>query len=266
LAHAQDLDEDGITALVDLLGEHVEQRSAAETAVRRYKHILDRINAADVDAELSIKLTHLGLELSTDYCRSNVHHLVDHAADHDTFIWIDMESADHTEATITLYKELRDVHDNVGICIQSYLKRSQDDIQDLVEHDGIIRLVKGAYNEPEEIAYRDRAAVREQYRQLLDQLFAQDTYFAVATHDKQLIDYAQELEDQYGKNRDKFEFQFLMGVRTGLQRELAEQGYTVSQYVPYGPDWLPYYWRRIRERKENLVFAATAVVRSLLDR
>lgn len=266
LAHTRKLNEDGATAMIDLLGEHVDRKPVAENALTRYVRLLDRIEQADVDADLSIKLTHLGLEIGQDYCRSNVHHLVEHAADHDTFIWLDMESSDHTDATIDLYKELREVHGNVGICIQGYLKRSQDDIQELLQHDGIIRLVKGAYDEPPEIAYQSKERVRENYKSLLEQLFAADTSFAVATHDKQLIDHAQHLEAEYGTDRDRFEFQFLMGVRNTLQRELAAEGYTVSEYVPYGPDWLPYYWRRVREREENLIFAVKAVFYSLIGR
>ncbi len=266
LDHAQTVNNDGITPMINLLGEHVQQRPSAETTVRQYVTLLDRIDMASVDANLSIKPTQLGLEIGTDYCLSNIHHLVEHAADHDTFVWIDMESSTHTDATIDLYEELREVHDNVGICIQGYLKRSNDDILRLLEQDGIIRLVKGAYDEPGEIVYRGKESVREQYRNLLEQLFADDTYFAVATHDKQLINYAQHLEDEYGKDRGRFEFQFLMGVRNDLQRELADQGYTVSQYVPYGPEWLPYYWRRVRERRENLLFAAKAVIRSVVGR
>lgn len=266
LGHVETLNDDGITAMIDLLGEHVERKPKAENALTRYVKLLDRIEEHGVDAALSIKLTHLGLEIGEDYCRSNVHHLVDHAADHDTFIWLDMESSDHTDETIDLYKELRDVHDNVGICIQSYLKRSKDDITDLLDHDGIIRLVKGAYDEPEDIAYRGKDDVREQYRNLLEQLFAADCYFAVATHDTQLVEHTQTLEEEYGVDRDRFEFEFLMGVRNDLKRELAADGYTVSEYVPYGPEWLPYYWRRIRERKENLFFAVKAVTYSLIGR
>jgi proline dehydrogenase len=266
IAHTRKLNDAGVTAMIDLLGEHVDRKPDAERALTRYVRLLDRIEEAEVDAQLSIKLTHLGLEIGQDYCRSNVHHLVEHAADHDTFVWIDMESSAHTDATIDLYKELRDVHENVGICIQSYLHRSSDDVAELLEHDAIIRLVKGAYDEPTDIAYRNKDRVREAYRDLLDQLFGSDAYVAIATHDTALIEYAQRLDDEHDTDPAAFEFQFLMGVRDQLQRDLADQGYNVAEYVPYGPDWLPYYWRRIRERQENLVFAIKAVVYSLLGR
>lgn len=266
LRHVQGLNDDGITGMVDILGEHVERKPMAENALTEYVHLLNRMREEDVDGGLSIKLTHLGLEIGEEYCRSNVHHLLEHAASHDRFVWIDMESSAHTDETLTLYKELRKVHDNIGICLQSYLKRTDTDLQEVLDADGIIRLVKGAYDEPRDIAYREKEAVREHYRNLLDQLFAQDNYFAVATHDEQLIEHAQGLESEYDKDRDAFEFQFLMGVRNQLKQDLAADGYNVAEYVPYGDEWLPYYWRRVQERRENLTFALTAVLHSILGR
>lgn len=263
VAHVEDLNQDGVRGLVDLLGEHVEDPEAVEAAADEYMAVLERFDAEGVDADLSVKPTHLGLDISYDYCRDTLDDLVSEAARRDRFVWIDMESSDYTEDTIDLYTDLVAEHDNVGVCIQSYLKRSEDDVKALVEEGGVIRLVKGAYDEDPSVAYRDKTAVDENFRDLAEILFQEADDFAIATHDKDLVDHAQELEAAYDREGD-FRFQFLMGVRDDLQTDLTEDGYTVEEYVPYGDKWLEYYYRRVMERKENARFAAEAYIRSIL--
>ncbi|MFB6294852.1 MAG: proline dehydrogenase family protein [Candidatus Nanohaloarchaea archaeon] len=257
--HAHELNEDGIVAYIDLLGEHVEDRGVAEDARDEYIDLLDRMAAEDIDAGLSIKPTHLGLNIDRAFCRDNIATILERAAADGRYVWIDMESSDHTDATLDLYLDLLSEYSNVGVCIQAYLKRSRDDVERVIDAGGDIRLVKGAYSEPPEVAYQDRDAVDRNFRELMELLFDADTYFAVATHDEHLIERAKQRADVSGRSRDEFAFQFLMGVRDGLERELAEDGYRVGEYVPYGPEWLSYYWRRVRERKENLWFALRAV-------
>ncbi|MDY6777414.1 MAG: proline dehydrogenase family protein [Candidatus Nanohaloarchaea archaeon] len=265
IEHVEDLNEDGIRGMVDLLGEHVEDESEADTAVREYEGLLELFEEHDLEAGLSVKPTHLGLEIGYEYCLDNLKYLVRRAEGMDRTVWLDMESSDYTQETIDLYRELASRWDNVGICIQCYLKRSENDIMDLIEDEEVeerIRLVKGAYDEPEEIAYRDAEKVSENFRSLLELLFEDAHYVAVGTHDKELVEYAKQLEEQYDRSRESFEFQFLMGVRRDLKHEIADEGYTVAEYVPYGEEWMDYYYRRVRERTENLKFAVRAFLGS----
>lgn len=263
LRTARGLNDDGITALIDNLGEHVDEPAVAAAAVDEYTTLLHDVAAADLDAHLSVKPSHLGLDAAVDdpyaFCRDNVRELATAADRHDRFLWIDMESSAYTDDTLDLYTELLDDFDNVGVCIQSYLRRSPDDIQDVVAEDGTIRLVKGAYDEPASVAYQDWDRVGDQYRALLEELFASDTSFAVATHDEELVRYAQELEQEYDRSREEYEFQFLMGVGNDLKYDLVDEGYTVADYVPYGDDWFDYFWRRVQERPQNIRFLAESV-------
>jgi len=254
------LNEKGLHAMVDLLGEHVKDEETADRAVEAYDDLLSAMDTQDLDASLSVKPTHLGLEIGYAVCRDNLEYLVRRAEMVDRFVWIDMESSAHTEETIQLYEELLEEHDNVGLCIQCYLRRSEDDVERLLEHDNaVIRLVKGAYKEPEDKAFVEKEEMDENYRRLLRMLFESDNRFAVATHDMDLIRYAKQLEDQHDRDRDSYEYQFLLGVCDEFARDLADKGYRVGEYVPYGEEWLSYYWRRVRERKENLLFAVRAV-------
>lgn len=262
-AYVDGLNGDGITALVDLLGEHVEDPDEVAQVKDEYDRLLEDIVAQDLDAHLSIKLTHLGLDVDdTDVdgyslCRENVADFIEQSATHDRFLWIDMESRDYTDTTIDMYQELVDEFDNVGLCIQSYLERSEDDIERLQANDGVVRLVKGAYDGDSD--FEDWEGVGDNYRELLDDLFAGDTYFAVATHDKELIDHAQKLEQKYGKSRDGFEFQFLKGVCDDEKERLVDEGYTVVEYVPYGDDAFDYFWRRVQEHPQNLAYGIRTV-------
>jgi proline dehydrogenase len=269
LRHTRGLDDDNVTALIDLLGEHVEDPATVARDQAEYETVQQRIAERDLDAHLSVKPSHLGLDVTDDdmdaytYCRDNLYTLAEQAAEHDRCLWIDMESTDYTQDTLDLYTDLQNDFDNVGVCIQAYLERSADDIATLTDNDGTVRLVKGAYADDND--YDDWEQVGDVYGELLEDLFMSDTYFAVATHDEELIEYAQHLahDDTYPQTADDFEFQFLMGVRDDRQRELAEQGYTVSQYVPYGPDWFDYFWRRVQEKPENITVLAKSVADSL---
>lgn len=253
LDHSDKLNKDGVTALVDILGEHVEDPEKADNVTEEYRTLQNSIAENGLDAHISIKPSHIGLDVTEidgyNFCQDNLYELADNAAEHDQFLWIDMESSDYVDETLNLYTDLlNDGFENAGVCVQSYLKRSERDIADLTEEDDAkVRLVKGAYDEPEEVAYQDWEKVGDSYRDLLEDLFESDTHTAVATHDKELIEYAKDLEEEHDKPRDEWEFQFLTGVREDLKRDLADEGYNVSDYVPYGSDWFDYSWRRVQE-------------------
>ncbi|MDY6789254.1 MAG: proline dehydrogenase family protein [Candidatus Nanohaloarchaea archaeon] len=259
IGRAKHLDKKGIKALINLLGEHVEDENKVESTVLEYDDILTLLSKNDINACISVKPTQLGLEIDYDYCMDNLKYLARRAESLGKFMWIDMESSEHTQETVEMYRELIEDYDSVGICIQCYLKRSEQDIENLLG-DSVIRLVKGAYDESTDIAYRDRKKESENFKKLAEMLFESDDYFAIGTHDKELVDHCQQLMDEHNRPKDSFEFQFLKGVREDLKFEMAEKGFNVSEYVPYGPEWFSYYWRRVMERKENLLFALRAVL------
>lgn len=258
VARVRDLDDAGIASIVNHLGEHYEDPEAARADTEEYLRLLERLPAAARAPAISVKPSQLGLDVGEDVFRDNLARIVEVASAADTFVWIDMEGHETTDPTIRAYEAMAERYDGgVGVCLQANLRRTPDDVARLAETAGKIRLVKGAYDEPAEIAYRDGEAVEEAYRRLLRQLFTDATVgIAVATHDDALIEYALDLGAEYGRD---YEFQMLMGVREDRQRELAETE-TMYQYIPYGSAWASYFYRRIRERRENLRFALRAVV------
>ncbi|MDY6771091.1 MAG: proline dehydrogenase family protein [Candidatus Nanohaloarchaea archaeon] len=254
----EELNDFGARGMIDDLGEHVEDEEAAIEARDTYLDILETIDARGLDGSISVKPTHLGLEVDEELCQDNLEALAEKADELDLFLWVDMESSQHTDETVEIYLDLLDVTDRVGVCIQCYLKRSDDDLDRIINEGGKVRLVKGAYDEPEEIAYESKKQVDINYRKLMEKLFRQQARFAVATHDRELVERAKELYEEH--EPEDFEFQFLKGLRDDMKHDLVEEGYTVSEYIPYGDDWMAYYWRRVMERKENLFFAVKALV------
>ncbi len=249
LDHVDSLNENNVKGIINRLGEHTTDRDTVEQSVLAYEDLLEALDRTEVTADISVKLTQLGLLVDTEYCREQLERLAEHADALERFIWIDMESSDHTEETVSLYTDLCADHDNIGITLQSVLQRSENDLNRVLDVNGTVRLVKGAYTEPPSIAYQRQSAVREHYEELLDQLFDEGGHFAVATHDRIIIRYALRLAEEYGRSPDGFEFQSLKGVNDGLAHSLAVDGYTVGEYVPYGEEWRSYYRRRLIERK-----------------
>ena len=264
VAHVRALDDAGIGAIVNHLGEHYDDPADARADTEEYLRLLERLPATDPPATISVKPSQLGLGVGEDAFRDNLDRIVEVAAETGTFVWIDMEDHTTTDATIRAYEALAEASGGgVGVCLQANLKRTPDDVARLADTSGRIRLVKGAYDEPAELAHRDGAAVDAAYRDLLRQLFAETTVgIAVATHDDGMIDHALELGAEYDRDA---EFQMLMGVRERRQRELAATG-TVYQYVPYGSAWASYFYRRVRERRQNLRFALRAIVNGVAGR
>jgi proline dehydrogenase len=246
----------GIRATLDHLGENVTSREEAIAAAAEAIAELRAIKVAGVDANISVKLTQLGLDLGDDFCRAQVRRVLDCARELGNFVRIDMEGSAYTERTLDLFHDLRREYDadTVGVVIQSYLRRSQRDVECLIAGGSRVRLVKGAYNEPPEIAYPRKADVDRAYRVQMEMLLARAHYPALATHDEELIGRAQGFAAAEGIAESRFEFQMLYGVRRDLQERLAREGYNVRCYVPYGTQWYPYFMRRLAERPANVLF------------
>ena len=257
------LNADNLYANTTLLGEDVESRAETDHVLAEFRTVLDRIAERQLRANLAVKLTHLGLLIDEELAYGNIAALVDHAAERDNFVRIDMEHSGVVDATLRIYRRLRDAgHDNVGCVLQAYLYRTPEDLDRLLPVAPNLRLVKGAYLEPPAIAYPKKADVDAAYARLLQQALAGGAYLAVATHDESLIDHAIRFTEREGIGRDRFEFQMLYGVRPQLQRDLAARGFKVLVATPYGPEWYPYLMRRLAERPANLLF----LLRNLLAR
>ena len=248
------LNASGIVTTLDVLGENVTDRRAADAAVVAYLETLDWIQREGLSSNVSLKLTQMGLDISSDYCLRNVARICGRAAAGNNFVRIDMESSAYTEGTLNLFHELFQKHQNVGVVIQAYLHRSEQDVHKLVELGARVRLCKGAYKEPPSLAVQTVAAVRKNFMSLASLLLSQGTHSAIATHDDVLISWTKTYTAQHQIPRARFEFQMLYGVRSETQRQLAAQGYPMRVYVPFGTHWLPYFYRRMRERKENVAF------------
>ncbi|NHN43031.1 proline dehydrogenase [Halorubellus sp. JP-L1] len=259
LDHAAQTNRDGVAVILNLLGEHYHDREDADADADAYVDLASDLAASDVDGCISVKPSQIGLGVSDAAFEENLARIVDEATDRGIFVWIDMEDHETTDVTLDAFeRHARETDGNVGVCIQANLKRTRDDLERLAALPGKVRLVKGAYDEPKELAYADKARVDEAYRDLLAYAFEHfDDGVAVGSHDPAMIEYAKELHDEHGT---PYEVQMLMGVREDAQRDLAADGVDVYQYVPYGGKWLQYFYRRIRERKENVLFAARAVL------
>lgn len=244
----------GILTTLDVLGENVSTRPAAEAAVAAYLEALDWIQREGLSSNVSLKLTQMGLDIDRDYCLDNVARICERAAAGKNFVRIDMEGSAYTERTLNLFYDLFRKHQNVGVVIQAYLHRSEQDVRKLIELGARVRLCKGAYKEPPSLAVQTLAAVRQNFMSLASLLLKQRIHPAIATHDDVLLSWTRNYIAQHELPKDGFEFQMLYGVRSHSQRQLAEQGYPMRVYVPFGTHWLPYFYRRIRERKENVAF------------
>ena len=244
----------GILTTLDVLGENVSTRPAAEAAVAAYLEALDWIQREGLSSNVSLKLTQMGLDIDRDYCLDNVASICERAAAGKNFVRIDMEGSAYTERTLNLFYDLFRKHQNVGVVIQAYLHRSEQDVRKLIELGARVRLCKGAYKEPPSLAVQTLAAVRQNFMSLASLLLKQRIHPAIATHDDVLLSWTRNYIAQHELPKDGFEFQMLYGVRSHSQRQLAEQGYPMRVYVPFGTHWLPYFYRRIRERKENVAF------------
>jgi proline dehydrogenase len=243
-----------ICTTLDILGEDVTERAEATKAADDYIALLGRIAKEGVDSNVSVKLTMMGLEIDRDFCLDNVRRVVDAAAELGNWVRVDMEGSAVTQATLDVVHALHAESPNVGAVIQSYLYRSEDDVKALNAAGIKVRLCKGAYREPKEVAFQDKRDVNRNYSKLMRLLLEQGTDPAIATHDTKLIAECKQLVSRNGMRKDQFEFQMLYGIRNALQRTLAAEGHRVRCYVPFGTHWLPYFLRRLRERRANVLF------------
>jgi proline dehydrogenase len=256
------LNEAGLHANTTLLGEAILDPAGASAVTDEYVRILDRLVAEDLQANVALKLTHLGLSFDEETAYANVDRLVAHAAAVGSFVRIDMEQSEHVDATLRIYERLRAAgHDSVGTVLQTYLYRTPADLERLLPLGPNLRICKGAYLEPAEIAYPEKKDVDRAFLEVVEQGLLGGAYIAVATHDEAIIGRVQAFAERDGIERDRFEFQLLYGVRPGLQRAIAAKGYKVLVATPFGPDWYPYLMRRLAERPANLGFFLRNLVR-----
>jgi proline dehydrogenase len=252
----------GLHANTTLLGESIRDRGEAEAVADEYRRILERLHAEQLPVNVALKLTHLGLMLDEEVAYANVERVVQVAERLQSFVRIDMEDSSTLDATLRIYRRLREAgHDRVGTVLQSYLFRTESDLESLLPLQPNLRFVKGAYLEPPEIAYTQKADVDAVYARLVETSLRGGGYTAIATHDESLIRRSLELAEREGIGRDRFELQMLFGVRPALQLDFVRRGYKVLVATPYGPEWYPYLMRRLAERPANLGFFARNLVK-----
>ncbi|HSQ28704.1 MAG TPA: proline dehydrogenase family protein [Gemmatimonadaceae bacterium] len=262
----QALNAKGISASIDLLGESVTNEREARTAGAAYLGMLDRIAERRLDANVSVKLTAMGLDISEELCVSIMHDVLSRAQALGTFVRLDMESSAYTERTLRLFEDrLYPAYKNhVGIVLQSYLYRTWSDVERAVQLRCRVRLCKGAYKEPASVAFPDKREVDANYSKCMQALLEHGNYPAIATHDPLLIAEAKRIVAEHDVDRSRFEFQMLYGVRRDLQEQLVREGYRMRVYVPFGTQWYPYLMRRLAERPANVAFMTGNIVREML--
>lgn len=257
------LNEQSIMATLDHLGESVTDLAEAMGTVQAYLELLEAIRGAGVNSNVSLKLTALGLAIDSETAYANVRRIAERARQHGNFVRIDMEDTPYTDQTLDIYRRLRgEGYDNTGVAIQSYLFRTDEDLQELAQLQANVRLVKGAYKEPAHLAYPLKKDVDAAFNRHIEMCLTSGTiYTAVATHDERAIEFTRKVEAERRIPRDRFEFQMLYGIRRDLQESLAQAGYRVRCYVPYGTHWYPYFVRRLAERPANLMFVLRSMFR-----
>jgi proline dehydrogenase len=261
MATLESLQAQGMRWTVDVLGESVSSEAMATAAADRYLETLDALAARGLEANVSVKLTQMGLAIDRDFCVANVRRIVERARSAGAFVRIDMEDHTKTSQTLEIVRELHAGYQGVGAVIQSYLRRSADDIAALNAEGIRVRLCKGAYDEPASVAFRTREEVDRSYVDLMEQLLSYGNYPALATHDDRLVDHALGLVKEHDIDPARYEFQMLYGIRRDLQERLVALGQTVRVYVPYGSQWYPYYMRRLAERPQNVISILVSVLR-----
>lgn len=255
LVRAEAINQQGLSVSLDLLGEHVGEEAAAVAARDAYIAILDRLVAQQIDGNISIKLTMLGLDISDDLTAESVEAIVEHAAQAGQFVRIDMEGSAYTERTLGIFRRTHDLFPQaVGIVLQSYLYRTDRDLEEMIERRARIRIVKGAYSEPDWIAWPEKAQVDERFRKHIMRLLVAGNYPAIATHDERILNGAMRYATRKEIDQRRFEFQMIYGVRRDLQESICRAGYNTRIYVPFGSSWYPYFMRRLAERPANLFF------------
>jgi proline dehydrogenase len=256
------LNAGALTASLDILGENVHDKATAKRAVTGYLDLLDQIHQAKIDSNISVKLTMTGLDIGDEYCLDNTARICEKAKNLNNFVRIDMEGSAYTERTLKLFFRLHKQYPGVvGAVIQAYLHRSEKDIDALNAAGARVRLCKGAYKEPADVAIQRMRDIRAHYKKLAEKLMLHGVYPGIATHDGELIRWTQQFAADHAIKKDSYEFQMLYGIRPATQQALARSGYRMRIYVPFGTHWAPYFYRRLRERKENVWFVVSNMFR-----
>jgi len=268
LVAVRQLNQRRITASLDLLGESVRNEAEARESARHYLDTLDRIRESGLDANVSVKLTAMGLEVGEELCIANMQNILDRARDLNTFVRIDMEGSDYTQKTLDIFyhRLFPSYRGNVGIVLQSYLYRAFSDVEQANAAGARVRLCKGAYMEPPSVAYSDKRDVDDSYLRCMRALLLDGHYPGIATHDERMIRETKRFARENKIESSRFEFQMLYGVRRDLQDKLVREGYRMRVYVPFGTQWYPYLMRRLAERPANLAFITGNVVKDMVGR
>jgi proline dehydrogenase len=265
VATIRELNREGCVATVDVLGESTESECDVAEKLDHYKQVLDALDEQNLASGISVKLTGLGLNLDEKLCRRYFEEIVDYADERGRFVRVDMEGSPYTTITLELVQEMHERHENTGAVIQAYMRRSLEDVVRLASVGVSVRLCKGIYDEPREIAYKDFDVVRQNYVLLLEELFKGGAYVGIATHDEYLVWHGLRLIHQMGLSRDRYEFQMLLGVDEELRRILVDAGHKVRVYVPFGKDWYEYSTRRLKENPKIASYVARDVIESILN-
>jgi proline dehydrogenase len=266
VAAVKKLNAAGMTVSLDLLGESVHNEAEARAAGKEYLAILDRIHTERLDANVSVKLTAMGLDISEELCVSVMQSVLERAAQYKTFVRLDMEGSAYTQKTLDLFEQrlYPAYRENVGIVLQSYLYRTSADVEHANQMRARVRLCKGAYKEPESVAFPDKKDVDAAYVRFMKLLMTKGNYPGIATHDEAIIETAKKFARENRITPDKYEFQMLYGVRRDLQEQLVREGYRLRIYVPFGTQWYPYLMRRLAERPANIAFLTGNVMREMI--
>jgi proline dehydrogenase len=256
VAAIKEINARGCSASFDHLNEGVSSVAATDDEVREYLHLLELIDRTGINSNVSIKLTQFGLEIDPELAYRNAHRIIEEAVRRKNFVRVDMEGSNVTQVTIDIFKRLRSEFglNDVGIVLQSYLYRTEEDARQLLKIPARIRLCKGAYDEPASVAYPEKKDVDDNYVRVMQLLLSSGVYHGIATHDPKIIDATIKFAQQEGIGKDAFEFQMLYGIRRDLQEQLARDGWGMRVYVPYGKHWYPYFMRRLAERPANIWF------------
>jgi len=258
----RELMADGMCATIDVLGEEVTRKEQALQAVENYKQVLQAIDCENLDANISVKLTHMGLKIDKEFCFNNIRTLVKEAQKYKNFVRIDMEDSTCTDDTLDIYRRLREDHDNLGTVLQAYMRRTIKDINDLLSIHPNLRICKGIYREPREIAYKDKFIINKNFTYAVEKLITNGCYVGIATHDERLVWEALRMIDQYRLEKSHYEFQMLLGVDPQLRRIIVRDGHRLRVYVPFGKEWFAYSTRRLKENP-NIV---GHVIRNMANR
>ncbi|HUT05607.1 MAG TPA: proline dehydrogenase family protein [Nitrosopumilaceae archaeon] len=259
LESAKNAYDEGRHAIINKLGEYHTSKKQIKITVTEYQKIINSYRKWEIRGAISIKPTQIGLSINQKQCFQNLKSIIEHARNAHVFVWLDMESADHTDETIHLYEVFFTRYERLGIALQANLKRTENDLSNLIAKGAKIRLVKGAYSEKARISYKSKKDVDRNYLKLMGILFKNGNEFGIASHDPKMIERAIKLSKTYPK---KFEFQMLKGIGDGIKAQLVKKKFVVSDYIPYGTNWIPYSFRRIKERKRNILLLGSSFLQS----